>query len=189
MSGRSGLTGGGAGRERVARVGHGRERLPTDGKPIVGEPGEGVRVADQREHRLAAVAHDAGREHRLILDLRVDAEPVDARDVGGGEDAGESRMALVQRGAVAEGEARVRVGGAHHPKPERAGGHAVRAEDRPARDLAGTVHAREPAAHVPFDVRVLARRPPHRPSCRPPHRPSVPSTASPVAPSATTSAV
>ena len=149
------VDGQGAGRERVARVGDGRERFPLDGKPIVGQPGEGVRVADQREHRLAAVAHDAGREHRLILDLRVDAEPVDARDVGGGEDAGESGMALVQRGAVAEGEARVRVGGAHHPQPERAGGHAVRAEDRPARDLAGTVHAREPAAYVPLDVRVL----------------------------------
>ena len=97
-------------RERVAWVGEDRERLPADGKPIVGQPGEGVLVADQREHRLAAVAHDAGREHRLILDVRVDAESVDARDVGGGEDAGESGMALVERGAVAEGEARVRVG-------------------------------------------------------------------------------
>ena len=149
------VDGRGAGRERVARVGDGRKRLPNDGKPIVGQPGEGVLVADQREYRLAAVAHDAGREHRLILDVRVDAEPVDARDVGGGEDAGESGMALVERGAVAEGEARVRMGGAHHPKPERAGGRSVRAEDRPARDLAGPVHAREPAAYVAPGVRVL----------------------------------
>ena len=79
-------------------------------------------------HRLAAVAHDAGREHRLILDIRIDAEAVDARDVGGGEDAGEPGMALMKRGAVAERKVRVRVGGPHHPQPERALRRGVRAE-------------------------------------------------------------
>ena len=149
MDGRSAV------RERVAGVGEGRDRLPDDGESIIGEPGEGVLVADQREHRLAAVAHDAGGEHRLILDVRVDAEAVDPGDIGGGEDAGEPGIMVVERGAVPEGEARMCVRGTHDAQPERAGGHAVRAEDGPPRDLGGTVHAREPAAHVAHCARVF----------------------------------
>ena len=109
------LDGRGLGRHRFARVVDRRKRLPLDGKLIIGEPVEGDGFAHQCGHRLAAVARHAGRKHRLVLDVGVDPEAVDARDVGGGEDPGESGMPRVQRGAVADREAGVGVGGAHHP--------------------------------------------------------------------------
>ena len=108
------LDGGGARRGRVARVDERRERLPGDGDPIVGEPVQRGLVAGQRRDGLAAIPCDARREHRLILDVGIDAEAVDSRDVGGGEDASQSGMACVERGAVADGEARVRVRRTHH---------------------------------------------------------------------------
>ena len=112
------LDGCGARRRRFARVAEHRQRLPLDGEPIVGEPVERGVVAHQRRHRLAAVARDAGGEHRLVLGVGIDAEAVDARDVGGGEDAGESGIALMELGAVADGEACVRVRRAYHPQPQ-----------------------------------------------------------------------
>ena len=142
------LDGRGPRRDRVARVVDGRERLPVDRELIVGEPVEGVVVSDQCRHRLAAVARDAGREHRLVLDVRIDAETVDARNIGGGEDAGEARITLVEGGEIAEREARMGVGGAHHPQPECAVRCGVCAEESAAGDLFDAVHAREAAAHV-----------------------------------------
>ena len=147
------LNGGGARRDRVARIDERRERFPVDGDPVVGEPVQRGLVAGQRRHRLAAVARDAGREHRLILDIRIDAEAVDPRDVGGGEDAGQSRMAFVERCAVADREARVRVRRAHHAQPQRTVRRGVRAEEGLAGDLSRSVHARESVAHVSHRAR------------------------------------
>ena len=54
----SGLDGRGARRDRLARVAECGQRLPHDGEPVVGKPVDGVLVADDRRHRLPAVARD-----------------------------------------------------------------------------------------------------------------------------------
>ena len=70
-----------------------RQRLPLDRQLVVGDGGHGRGVADERQHGLAAVADVALGEDRLVLAGRVDPEPVVARDVVGGQDADEARVA------------------------------------------------------------------------------------------------
>src|SRR3546814_14266878 len=59
------------------------------------------RSADQRQHRLAAVAHDTVGQHRLILDVGIDAEALVAGpritwEVGGSQDRSEEHTSELQ---------------------------------------------------------------------------------------------
>ena len=57
------------------------------------------RGPDERNDRLAAIAHDAVRQHRLILDVGIDAVAV-VRHVGGGQH-GEAGISRRQVGHIA----------------------------------------------------------------------------------------
>ena len=93
-----------------------RQRLPLDRQLVVGDRGHGRRVADERQHGLAAVADVALGEHRLVLAGRVDPVPVARpgrrRRPGSGRGPGGGRG----RREVADPEARVRVRRADRPQ-------------------------------------------------------------------------
>ena len=86
-------------------------------------------VADQRHHRLAAIAHLAVGQHRLVLDVGIDAEAVE-RHVGGRQHGGQ---APAQRRQVAQREARPRMRRAHDADPQRIGRNGIGAEERRGR--------------------------------------------------------
>ena len=102
--------------------------VPLDRQLVVGDRGHGRRVADERQHGLAAVPDVALGEDRLVLAGGVDPVPVVARDVVGGQDPDEARVAGADRREVADPEARMRVWRADRPQVPGAVGRQVVAE-------------------------------------------------------------
>ena len=136
-----------------------RLRRPGDRHVLVADRQHDGALADQRHDRLAAIAHLAVGQHRLVLDVGIDAEAVE-RHVGRRQHArprprgaAASRSPSVKR-ARACGERTTRI-------HERIGGHGVGAEPLAARDLgarrrpaAGARRRqRRPAAHRPAPAR------------------------------------
>ena len=74
-------------------------------------------VADEREHRLTAMADEALGERRLVLAGRVDAVAVLAGDVGGGEHVDEARVAARKRRRGHRSRTRARVGRTNRRAP------------------------------------------------------------------------
>ena len=130
-----------------------RQRLPFDRQLVVGDRGHGRRVADERQHGLAAVSDVALGENRLVLAGRVDPVPVVARDVGGGQDPDETRVAGADRREVADAEARMRVWRADRPQVPGAVGRQVVAEQLGAGDLGQPVGAGDARADRGADRR------------------------------------
>ncbi len=83
--------------------GDGLGGLPGDGQVRVAHPGHCVLGTDQCEDRLAAEADMALGQDRLVLAVGKDGEAVDARHVGGGQDA--DAEAGLGGGEVAQAEA------------------------------------------------------------------------------------
>ena len=132
-------------RRVVAR--NSRQRLPDDRHVVVADrPDRGV-LADQRQHRLAAVAHMVLGQHRLVLVCRVDADAVAARDVGGGEDTHHPGMRGLEGCQVAEPEAGVGVRRAHGLQRQAARGLQVGAERLRPGHLGDAVDLLQPGAH------------------------------------------
>jgi len=98
------VQGGRAGRERRLDADDGFPHLPGNRDLAIGQRFDRRGVADQREHRLATEAHETVGEHRLILDIGIDAETVGARDISSREDFHETGIFGVQRGKIADGE-------------------------------------------------------------------------------------
>ncbi len=95
-----------AGRQRCCGADDRLLRLPDDRDLPVAQRLDRRGVADQRQHRLAAKAHEAVGEHRLILDVGIDAEAVGAGNIGGGQDSDEARIFGMEGSEVTDGEAR-----------------------------------------------------------------------------------
>ena len=100
---------------------------------------DGRARADQGEHGLAAKAHHTVGQHRLILDVRVNAEAV-AGHVACAEHAHHPRVCHGERSQIAELEARVMMGRAQHAQPQGVGGNAVGAVLLFTREFSQTVH-------------------------------------------------
>ena len=73
--------------------------------------------ADERQNRLTPVAHMGLREHRLVLEVGIDAERILARHIGGREDAEDAGMALEEGAEIADREPRVGMRRAHRLQP------------------------------------------------------------------------
>jgi hypothetical protein len=101
--------------------------------------------ADQRGDGVAAVQGEPGGQHRLVLDMRVDAVAVAARHIAGGEQA-QARMRRLERRHVAEGEARMGVRRSDSAEEQRAGGHVIGSIAHSAVQLAQPVHAGQAGA-------------------------------------------
>src|SRR3546814_4203811 len=85
----------------AGEFGHSLCRLPLDRQIRIGKRPDRVARADQRQHRLAAVAHDTVGQHRLILDVGIDAEALVAGpritwEVGGSQDRSEEHTSELQ---------------------------------------------------------------------------------------------
>ena len=142
-------------RQRRVDAGERFLNLPFDRQFGIGNAFDGSARADQRQHSLAAEAHEARRQHRLVLHPGEDAEGVLARHIFGGQDSGEAGVASLDRIEVAQRKARAGVRRAHHPQPQRLGGRLVGAELVGAGDLGPAVHPRQTCA----DSRVSGVRP------------------------------
>ena len=116
-----------------------RADLVADRHVLVADPVHRLVVADQGQHRLAAMLDLAVGEYRLVLDMRIAAETVDRRHVGRAEHPDQPGMGIQQGLQVADGEARAPMRRAHRAHPERIGRRAVRAEHLAAVDLAPAV--------------------------------------------------
>ena len=132
------------GRRRV-EAGHRRKRAVADRHLLVSDPLERGALAEQGDHGLAPVADDAIRKHRLILEMRIDAEAID-RDVGRGQEAEQTRVSRQQRRAVADGERGRSVRRADHLEPECVRGNRVGAVALAAGELRRPVDLAEPGA-------------------------------------------
>ena len=122
------------------------ELRPRDRKVGVGYAFDRGARADQRQHRLAAEAHFSGREHRLVAEMRKDAEGIFAGHIVGGEDRHEAGRARDDRIEIAEGEGGAGVRRANNAHPERVGGGGIGAEEVRASDFREAVDARETRA-------------------------------------------
>jgi hypothetical protein len=87
----------------------GRLDLPFDRQLGIRNAFDGDARADQRQHGLAAEAHEARRQHRLVLHPREDAEGVLARHIRGGQDGGKTGVARLDGIEIAQREARAGV--------------------------------------------------------------------------------
>ena len=124
-----------------------RQRRIADRQVGIGHRLDRLARADQRDHGLAAKAHHAVREYRLILDVRIDAEAV-ARHVARAEHALYARMRGGESGEIAQLEGRVMVRRAHHAQPQGVGRDVIGAVALFAGELGHAVHlgARAPIA-------------------------------------------
>ncbi len=104
--------------ERRVELARGCERLPLDGDLALGDARDGVRLADEAQHRLAAEAHLAVREHRLVFHVRENAEAVD-RHVACRNHGREAGMLREQRCNVADAKPRARARRPDGSQPER----------------------------------------------------------------------
>ena len=127
--------------QRSLDPGQRRLRCPGDRQVDIADAFDRRPRADQRQHGLAAEAHRAGRQHRLVLGIGEDAERVLARHVVRGEDRHQARGARLHRREIAEREARAGVRRAHHAHPQRVGGGLVGAEPVGAGHLGPAVDA------------------------------------------------
>jgi len=132
-------------RHRGIEPDHRGQRLPVDGKGGFVEGLDRFARADDRRHRLAAKARLAFSEHRLVLDVRVDAEAV-RRHVGRGQHALEARCVAHERLQIAEAETRAVMRRAQRPQPQRIGRHGVGAEALGTGQLRNTVDLRHACA-------------------------------------------
>ncbi len=107
------------------------------GRAASAMPSTASRVPTRARIGLAAVAHEARREDRLVLDGREDAEGIGAGNVRGREDRLEAGMGGLHRREVAEGEAGAGMGRAHGAHPQRTLGRMVGAE------AIGALHLRQ----------------------------------------------
>ena len=123
-----------------------RADLVMDRHVLVADPVHRFVVADEREDGLAAMLHLAVRENRLVLDMRIGAEPVDRRNVRRPQHPDEAGMSVEQRPEIPDGEGRAPVRRAHGAHPERIGRRAVGAEHLAAVDLAPSVGLGNPRA-------------------------------------------
>ena len=146
LSGNAACSGGAPGASAASMPVSGGSGCQAMGRSASARPSTAVAAADQRQHRLAAEAHMARREHRLVAQRGEDAEGVRAGDVGGGEDGGEAGGARLDGGEVAEREAGAGVRGADHAQPQGVGGRLVGAEDVGAGHLRPAVDAGEAGA-------------------------------------------
>ena len=131
------------GRGRTVNAEHRRLGCPGDRHLFIADGKDLGALAHQRHHRLAAVAHLAVGEHRLVLDVGVDAEAVE-RHVGGGQHGGQP---LPKRRQVAQGEAGARMRRAHDADPQRVGRNGIGAEEVAARHLGHAVDLLEARAN------------------------------------------
>ena len=134
-----GLHQGRIGRHRGIEADDRRLRRPGDRHFLVADRQHDVALADQGDDGLAAIAHLAVGQHRLVLDVGIDAETV-RRHVGRRQHRGE---APAQRLEIAQREARPRMRRAHDADPQRIGGNAVGAELLAARELGRAVDPRQ----------------------------------------------
>ncbi len=140
------MQGAGARRQRRVHVVERRRRPPLDRHVLVRDGRDGVGVADERRHRLAAKAHEAFRQHRLVLDVGVDSESVAARHVAVGEDAHEAGEPGLEAGERTDREFGAHVGRAHDAEPQGVGGRGVGAEALGAVELGQPIDFRQPGA-------------------------------------------
>ena len=96
------------------------ERLVADRHVSVGDRRHRRRVADEREHGLAAKADDAVGEHGLVAQVGKDREGV-VRHVGGADDVDQTGPARPQLSQVADLERGVRVRRADHAHRQHGG--------------------------------------------------------------------
>ena len=88
----------------------------------------------------------AGRQHRLVLQMREHAEGVFARHVLRREDGDEPGRCRDDGVEIAQRKFRPRMRRAHHAHPERVGGRGVGAEEVGAGDLGPAIRARKAGA-------------------------------------------
>ena len=142
---RAAIGGGERGGDRFVRG----ERQVADRHLGVGDRLHRRRVADQRQHGLAAKAGDAVGEHRLVAQVGEDRKGV-VRHVGGADDVDQSRPARLQLAQVADLEPGVRVRRADHAQRQHGGraglGPGVGAEALGAVDLGWRIEAGGAAA-------------------------------------------
>ena len=136
-----GVDGRGAGGQRRLDAGERRQRLPGDRQIGSVDRLHRLARAGERQHRLAAIAHVGLREHRLILEVGIDAEGILARHVGGREHARNAGMAGQERRQIADGEAGAGVGRADGLQPQGVRRRSVVAVDRGAGELGAGVEA------------------------------------------------
>ncbi len=139
-------------------AGERRLGLPADRHLLVGDGGDRCGVAHECHNRLAAEAHAALGQHRLVLDVGIDAEAVLPGDVLGGEHAHEARMPASQLVERPDGEARAGVGRAHGAQGEGVGGRCVVAEALGAGELGDAVGLGEAGADGAAGCRRLGLR-------------------------------
>jgi hypothetical protein len=135
-----GLDQGRIGRHRGIEADNRRLRRPGDRHVFIADRQHEVALADQGDDGLAAIAHLAVGQHRLVLDVGIDAETV-RRHVVRGQHRGEPPA---QRIEVTQGEAGPRIGRADDADPQRIGGNAIGAELLAARDLVDAIDPRQP---------------------------------------------
>jgi hypothetical protein len=109
IAGEAGMQDGRALRERRIDACDGRLWVPGDRQLGVRDAFDRCARADERQHRLAAEAHGAGRQHRLILHAGEDTESILARHILGGKDRDQVRTARLDRLEVAQREAGARM--------------------------------------------------------------------------------
>jgi len=117
---------------------HRRLHRPVDGQGVVAQRLHRGARSHQRQHCLAAVAHLARGQHRLVFHVRVDAVAI-GRHVGGGKDGLDARVGAAHGVQITQGEGGAGVGRAHHPQPQGVGGNAIGAEAVGPRDLGHAV--------------------------------------------------
>ena len=99
------MNGRGAGRQRRGNALDGGGGLPGDRQRRIRQPVERGALTDQRQHGLAAKAHEAGGQHRLILQLRENAEGILTRHVLVRQNGDEPRRGGDDGAKIAEREA------------------------------------------------------------------------------------
>jgi hypothetical protein len=102
------LGGGGLAIRRVIE-GNGRQWLPDDGQVRVADGGKRVGVGNQGADWLTTMVDVGFGEDGPVLVGRVDAVKVAARNIGGGQDFYQSKMADEERAEIADCKARMKV--------------------------------------------------------------------------------
>ncbi len=120
--------------------------LPADRKLRHADGLDRFALADDRQHAFAAIPGFADGKHRLVLQMRIDAEGVLAGDIRCREDPHQSGMARHKTIEIAKGEAGARVRTAQRPQPERVIGRPVGAIELGAADLRFAIEARQTGA-------------------------------------------
>ncbi len=105
-----------------------RQLGPTNRKIRKVEIEDGLALAGNQRHRLAAKARKIFGQRRLVGKRRNDAEAVLSRNVGSGEDADDAGMDIHPGVEIAEGEAGVMMRRANHQHRQRIGREGIAAE-------------------------------------------------------------